>query len=93
MEPEIEFNPAAFKHGCTEADIRHAFKTFVYENPLENLENKYLVIGFDTTGNRQAGPRKDCRQRITRLRQSGVDAPSSPYQTGPLRPNGLNRLG
>jgi hypothetical protein len=51
MEPNIEFNPAAFKHGVTEMDIRYAFKTFVYEEPLEDLENKYLVIGFDTTGN------------------------------------------
>jgi hypothetical protein len=27
--------PAAFKHGISEADIRHTLKTFVYEDPLE----------------------------------------------------------
>jgi hypothetical protein len=51
VEPSIEFNQAAFKHGVTEADIRYAFKTFVYEEPLEDFENKHLVIGFDTAGN------------------------------------------
>jgi hypothetical protein len=51
MEPNIEFNPAAFKHGVSEADILHALKTFVYEDPLEDLDNKHLVIGFDIAGN------------------------------------------
>jgi hypothetical protein len=51
MDVKITFNQAAFKHGFTEADIRHAFKTFLYEEPLEDIENKHLVIGFDNTGN------------------------------------------
>jgi hypothetical protein len=51
MELEIEFNHAAFKHGCTEADIRWAFKTFVFEEPVGDNENKYLLIGFDRVGN------------------------------------------
>jgi hypothetical protein len=51
MEPSIEFNPAAFKHGVSEADIRHALKTFAYEEPLEEYDNKHLVVGFDGAGN------------------------------------------
>jgi hypothetical protein len=51
MELGIEFNQAAFKHGCTEADIRCAFKTFVFEEPAGSEENKYLLIGFDCAGN------------------------------------------
>jgi len=50
MPVKIEFNPAAFKHGVTETDIRRAFDTFVYEEPLEDFFNKYLLIGFDTKG-------------------------------------------
>jgi hypothetical protein len=42
VEQDIEFNQAAFKHGCTEADIRWAFKTFVFEEPMGGEENKYL---------------------------------------------------
>jgi uncharacterized DUF497 family protein len=50
MSAKIEFNPAAFKHGMSEADIQHAVDTFIYEDPLDEFENKYLVIGFDTKG-------------------------------------------
>jgi len=46
----IEFNPSAFKHGVTEADIRKAIDRFVYEDPLEGFDNKYLLLGFDTKG-------------------------------------------
>jgi hypothetical protein len=42
MDPEIEFNPVAFKHGYTEADIRWAFKTQLRD---------VLMDGFDTAGN------------------------------------------
>jgi hypothetical protein len=51
MELGIEFHQAAFKHGCTEADIRWAFKTFVFEELVGGEENKYLLIGFDCAGN------------------------------------------
>jgi hypothetical protein len=51
MEPAIEFNDAAFKHGVSEADIRWAFKTFVFEEPVEGEDNKFLLIGFDLAGN------------------------------------------
>jgi hypothetical protein len=51
MELEIEFNPAAFKHGYTEMDIRWAFKTQLRDVLMEGFYNKYLVIGFDHAGN------------------------------------------
>lgn len=50
MSIEIEFNPSAFKHGISEVDIRRAFDRFIYEDPLEDFENKYLLLGFDTKG-------------------------------------------
>ena len=50
MSAKIEFNPSAFKHGVSEADIRKAIDRFVYEDPLEDFDNKYLLLGFDTKG-------------------------------------------
>ena len=47
----IKFNLAAFKHGVTEADILRAFETFVCEDPIEDADNKYLLIGFNLNGN------------------------------------------
>jgi hypothetical protein len=46
----VEFNPAAFRHDISESDILRAIDMFLYEDPLEEFENKYLVIGFDTKG-------------------------------------------
>jgi hypothetical protein len=47
----IEFNPAAFKHGVTEADIRRAFDTVVYDGWFNQGEgqdkDRYLLVGFD----------------------------------------------
>jgi uncharacterized protein YvpB len=51
MEDDIQFNPSAFKHGFTEADIRKVIETKIYEGQLENFVNKYTIIGFDTAGN------------------------------------------
>jgi len=51
MEPEIIFVPSAYKHGITQEDIMNAYKTRIYEGPLEGYENKYAFIGFDRTGN------------------------------------------
>jgi uncharacterized DUF497 family protein len=50
MSTHITFNPAAFKHGVTEADIRRAIDTYIYEDPLEDYENKYLLLGYDSKG-------------------------------------------
>ena len=51
MEPEIIFVPSAFKHGVTEADILSAFETYIFEDPVEGEDNKFLLIGFDTKAN------------------------------------------
>jgi hypothetical protein len=50
MSAHITFNPAAFKHDVTEADIRRAIDIYIYEDPLEDYENKYLLLGYDTKG-------------------------------------------
>ena len=50
MFARIEFNPSAFKHGVSEVDIRRAIDRFIYEDPLEDFANKYLLLGFDTKG-------------------------------------------
>jgi hypothetical protein len=50
MSTHITFNPAAFKHGVTEADIRRAIDLYIYEDPLEDYVNKYLLLGYDTKG-------------------------------------------
>jgi hypothetical protein len=47
----VEFNPAAFKHGITEADIRNALSNFLYDDMIDEFENKRLLLGFDINGN------------------------------------------
>ena len=48
---KIHFNPSAFKHGFTQADILKAVESKIYEGPVEGFENKYAIIGFDSKGN------------------------------------------
>jgi hypothetical protein len=49
FESVIEFNQAAFKHGISEADIHHAIKHFVFEEQIDDGDNKHLLLGFDTS--------------------------------------------
>jgi hypothetical protein len=51
MGSGVIFNRSAFKHGVSEASIRHALSYPRYEGPLEDDEGKYIVLGFDTAGN------------------------------------------
>jgi len=51
MELEFVFRETAFKHGLTEADIRHAFDTCRYIDQYKNRENTYLLLGFDVNAN------------------------------------------
>jgi hypothetical protein len=51
MFSTIRFIPAVFKHGIREADIRWAFMHPRYDGPIEDMENKYIRIGFDPHGN------------------------------------------
>ena len=48
---KIYYNPSAFKHGFTEADVLKAIESKIYEGPVEGFENKYAIIGFDTKRN------------------------------------------
>jgi hypothetical protein len=52
MYPNIEFNPAAFKHGIAEGNIRWALWHHLVDDIIEEEdENKYLTLGFDKAGN------------------------------------------
>jgi len=56
MDFVIEFNPAAFDHKVSEADIYRAFDTAIYDGLLDepnddDARDKYLLIGFDRNAN------------------------------------------
>jgi len=51
MEPDIVCKPSAFKHGVAESDIYWAFSTARYDLPVEDDEEKRLLIGFSNAGN------------------------------------------
>jgi hypothetical protein len=51
MKHDIIWVPSAFKHDVTKEDIRHVLSRPEYEGLIEDEENKYIVIGFDLTGN------------------------------------------
>jgi hypothetical protein len=51
MDIAIEFNPAAFKHDVSEADIRLAIMNALYDDVLDDANDKHLVLGFDCNGN------------------------------------------
>jgi hypothetical protein len=57
----VEFNKAAFRHGIGREDILHVLKTKIYAALIEELPEKYIVIGFDRAGN----PLKLCIIRLT----------------------------
>ena len=47
----IEFNSSAFKHGITEAAIRHAIiNAVVYDDIWDEDSDKHLLLGFDNSG-------------------------------------------
>jgi hypothetical protein len=43
MDVEIRFNNAAFRYKVTKADILRAFETFIYEDPIEDEDNKQRI--------------------------------------------------
>ena len=55
MDFIIEFNPAAFKHGVSEIDIKIAFDNVQYDGFVDendpDAQNKHLLIGFDRKAN------------------------------------------
>ena len=51
MEVNVEFNEAAFRHNISREDILHAFQHYIYDGPLEALEDKYIRLGVNRAGN------------------------------------------
>ena len=51
MELQFVFHESAFKHGVSEADIRHAFENHRAIMQFQDRENVYLLIGFDARAN------------------------------------------
>ena len=51
MEVSVEFNEAAFRHSISREDILHAFQHYIYDGPLEALEDKYIRLGVNRAGN------------------------------------------
>jgi len=51
MDAGIIYNKSAFKHGLAKADIEWALLHPVCNGLLEDYQNKYLLIGFNTKGN------------------------------------------
>jgi hypothetical protein len=48
---EIVYKQSAFKHDVTKSDIVWAFNTAKYDRLVEGFDNKYLLLGFSTSGN------------------------------------------
>ena len=51
MDVIVEFNEAAFRHNIDRDDILYAYRNRIYDAAVEQLPEKYAVIGFDRTGN------------------------------------------
>ena len=51
MDVNVEFNKAAFHHGISKEDILNALETKIKDTIIEELPEKYAVIGFDRAGN------------------------------------------
>jgi hypothetical protein len=55
MDVMIEFNPSAFKHGISVADILWAFGHIAHDGLIEqgddDSKDKYLLIGFGINAN------------------------------------------
>ena len=45
------FHESAFKHDIVEVDIRTAFARPLFDGLLEDYDDKFLLTGFDTSGN------------------------------------------
>jgi hypothetical protein len=48
---DYKFNETSFKHGIAEKDIRTAFSRPLFDGFIEGYDNKFLLTGFDTSGN------------------------------------------
>ena len=51
MDVVIKFSKSAFKHGIGEADILHAYRNKIADRLVNELPEKYALIGFDRNWN------------------------------------------
>jgi hypothetical protein len=51
MEVFVKCVPSAFKHGVSEANIKHAILNWKYDDIFEDEPKKHLLIGFDSNAN------------------------------------------
>ena len=51
MDVIVRCVPSAFKHGITEANIRHAILNWLYDDNFDDEPHKHLLIGFDSNAN------------------------------------------
>jgi hypothetical protein len=47
----VQINESALRHGVARGDIHHAMATVVFDGLLPGYANKFLLIGFDRSGN------------------------------------------
>jgi hypothetical protein len=48
----VMFTPSAFKHGVSRSDIYYALEHAEYDDVLDDDNEKHLVLGFDSQGER-----------------------------------------
>jgi hypothetical protein len=46
MDIVVKYVGSAFEHGCTEADIRNAINTWLYDDIWDEAVDKHLLLGF-----------------------------------------------
>jgi hypothetical protein len=51
MEIVVKCVPSAFKHGVTEANIRHAILNWKYDDIFDDNPDTHLLLGFDNNAN------------------------------------------
>ena len=51
MRITIKYSQSAFKHGISEAGIQRAVINVLYDDILDDADDKHLLIGFDCNGN------------------------------------------
>ena len=51
MDIVVKYASSAFKHGITEANIRHTILNWRYDDLVEDDPGKHLLIGFDSNAN------------------------------------------
>ena len=51
MDVIVKYASSAFKHGITEANIRHTIRNWRYDDIVEDDPGKHLLIGFDGNAN------------------------------------------